>query len=62
MKNVHMLCMGEIRIIMTPDSRNVDPVKSINQYEQYDPMVFWVDIIGKLGHIPFIDNQDIFFP
>ena len=35
-------------------------MKSIN-HEQLDSMVFWVDCIGKLCNILFIDNQDIFF-
>ena len=46
--------------VYTPDGRNVDPVKSINQ-ERFGPMVFWVDSIDKLRYIPFFDNQDIFF-
>ena len=44
----------------TPDLRNADPAKRIN-HERYDPLVFWVDSIGKLSNIPFVDNQDIFF-
>ena len=33
-------------------------MKSIN-HERYDPMVFWVDSIGKLRNIPFIDHQEV---
>lgn len=28
---------------------------------RYDPMVYWVDSLGKLSDIPFIDNHDVFF-
>ena len=35
-------------------------MKSINR-ERYDPTVFWVESIGKLSTILFIDNQDIVF-
>ena len=34
--------------------------KSVN-HEQYDPMVFWVDSIGKLSNIPFIVNKKYSF-
>lgn len=29
--------------------------------KRYDPVVFWVDYLGRVSIYPFINNQDTFF-